>query len=82
VGHGLLDRQAADVETVNAASVGEILARAVVAGRSSFQPAFRLHWKQHFDAEEWLLIEWPNREPEPTNYSLSTVPADTCSPAD
>lgn len=33
VGHGLLDRQSADVETVNATSVGEILAGAVVAGR-------------------------------------------------
>src|SRR6266853_274027 len=32
VGHGLLDRQSADVETVNTAPVGEILASTVVAG--------------------------------------------------
>jgi SRSO17 transposase len=28
-------------------------------------------------AEEWLLIEWPEDEPEPTKYWLSTMPADT-----
>jgi SRSO17 transposase len=27
--------------------------------------------------EEWLLIEWPAGEPEPTKYWLSTLPADT-----
>ncbi len=27
-------------------------------------------------AEEWLLIEWPNGEAEPTRYFLSTLPAD------
>jgi len=27
--------------------------------------------------EEWLLIEWPKGEPEPTRYFLSTLPADT-----
>ena len=27
--------------------------------------------------EEWLLIEWPKGEPEPTKYWLSTLPADT-----
>lgn len=26
--------------------------------------------------EEWLLIEWPKGEPEPTRYFLSTLPAD------
>jgi SRSO17 transposase len=26
--------------------------------------------------EEWLLIEWPEREDEPTKYWLSTLPAD------
>ena len=26
--------------------------------------------------EEWLLIEWPKGEPEPTKYFLSTMPAD------
>lgn len=28
-------------------------------------------------AEEWLLIEWPKDEPEPTKYWLSTLPAAT-----
>jgi SRSO17 transposase len=27
--------------------------------------------------EEWLLIEWPKDEPEPTKYFLSTLPPDT-----
>ena len=27
--------------------------------------------------EEWLLIEWPRDEAEPTKYWLSTLPADT-----
>ena len=27
-------------------------------------------------AEEWLLVEWPESEPEPTKYWLSTLPAD------
>ncbi|MEF2074708.1 IS701 family transposase [Consotaella aegiceratis] len=28
-------------------------------------------------AEEWLMIEWPEGEDEPTKYWLSTLPADT-----
>jgi hypothetical protein len=27
-------------------------------------------------AEEWLVIEWPEDEDEPTKYWLSTLPAD------
>lgn len=27
--------------------------------------------------EEWLLIEWPKGETEPTRYFLSTLPANT-----
>lgn len=27
--------------------------------------------------EQWLLIEWPSGEPEPTKYWLSTLPPDT-----
>src|SRR3954464_11750176 len=30
--------------------------------------------------EEWLLIEWPDNEAEPTKYWLSTLPADTALP--
>lgn len=28
-------------------------------------------------AQEWLLIEWPRPEPEPTKYWLLSLPADT-----
>lgn len=28
-------------------------------------------------AEEWLLVEWPREEKEPTKYWLSTLPAET-----
>jgi SRSO17 transposase len=28
-------------------------------------------------AEQWLLVEWPRSEPEPTKYWLSNLPADT-----
>ncbi len=31
--------------------------------------------------EEWLLIEWPEAEPAPTTYWLSTLPTDTPLPA-
>lgn len=31
----------------------------------------------HPRQEEWLLIEWPRGEAEPTRYFLSTLPADT-----
>src|SRR5260370_42503479 len=27
--------------------------------------------------EQWLLVEWPREEVEPTRYFLSTLPADT-----
>jgi SRSO17 transposase len=39
------------------------------------RPAHRDYWKAEPHAEEWLLIEWPRQEPEPTKYWLSTVPA-------
>ena len=32
--------------------------------------------KPELISEEWLLIEWPAGEPEPTKYWLSTLPAD------
>jgi SRSO17 transposase len=36
------------------------------------------HRHQHpeYRSEEWLLIEWPEGEDEPTNYWLSTLPED------
>ena len=39
--------------------------------------AHRDDWRSEQHAEEWLLIEWPRGESEPTKYWLSTVPADS-----
>ena len=41
------------------------------------RPARRDYWKAEPNAEEWLLIEWPRGEAEPTKYWLSTLPAET-----
>jgi len=40
------------------------------------RPAHRDYWRSEPHAEEWLLIEWPTGESEPTKYWLSTLPAD------
>jgi SRSO17 transposase len=39
--------------------------------------AHRDYWSSELRAEEWLLIEWPKDEVEPTKYFLSTLPAAT-----
>src|SRR6185437_9084492 len=39
------------------------------------RPAHRDYEKAEPHAEEWLLIEWPRGEKEPTKYWLSTLPA-------
>lgn len=41
------------------------------------RPARRDYWQAEPHAEEWLLMEWPNGESEPTKYWLSTLPAST-----
>jgi SRSO17 transposase len=41
------------------------------------RPAHRDYEKAEPRAEQWLLIEWPRSEPEPTKYWLSTLPANT-----
>jgi SRSO17 transposase len=41
------------------------------------RPAHRDYWRSEPHPEEWLLIEWPAGESEPTKYWLSTLPADT-----
>jgi SRSO17 transposase len=41
------------------------------------RPAHRDYWQAEPHPEEWLLIEWPMGESEPTKYWLSTLPADT-----
>ena len=40
------------------------------------RPAHRDYWRAEPHAEEWLLIEWPKGEAEPTKYWLSSLPAD------
>jgi SRSO17 transposase len=40
------------------------------------RPAHRDYWRAEPHAEEWLLIEWPEGENEPTKYWFSTLPAD------
>jgi len=39
------------------------------------RPAHRDDWRRKPHPEEWLLIEWPQTESEPTKYWLSTLPA-------
>jgi SRSO17 transposase len=41
------------------------------------RPAHRDYWQAEPHPEEWLLIEWPKSEAEPTKYWLSTVPGKT-----
>jgi len=38
------------------------------------RPAHRDYEKAEPHAEQWLLIEWPRSEPEPTKYWISTLP--------
>ena len=41
--------------------------------RVRVRAAHRDYWRSMVRAEEWLLIEWPEGEPRPTKYWLSTV---------
>jgi SRSO17 transposase len=41
------------------------------------RPAHRDYKRTEPHAEEWLLIEWPKNESEPTKYWLCTLPAGT-----
>ncbi|MGY3639500.1 IS701 family transposase, partial [Bradyrhizobium sp. Lot33] len=42
--------------------------------RLRVRPAHRDYWLSEPHAEEWLLIEWPDDESEPTKYWFSTLP--------
>jgi SRSO17 transposase len=44
--------------------------------RLRVRPAHRDTWRAEPRAAEWLLIEWPQGEPEPAKYWLSTMPND------
>lgn len=41
------------------------------------RPAHRDYWQAEPYPPEWLLIEWPQGESEPTKYWISTLPANT-----
>ena len=41
------------------------------------RPAHRDYWQAEPHAEQWLLIEWPRNESEPTKYWISTLPPNT-----
>jgi SRSO17 transposase len=41
------------------------------------RPAHRDHQRAEPYPEEWLLMEWPKGESEPTKYWLSTLPGST-----
>jgi len=41
------------------------------------RPAHRDYWRAEPHPEEWILIEWPRGEAEPTKYWLSTLPPET-----
>lgn len=40
------------------------------------RPAHWDYWRNSLRDEEWLLVEWPEGESEPTKYHLSTAPVD------
>jgi SRSO17 transposase len=44
--------------------------------RVRVHPAHRDNLRAALRSEEWLIIEWPEREKEPTKYWLSTLPPD------
>jgi SRSO17 transposase len=44
--------------------------------RVRVQAAHRDYWLNEPRPQEWLLIEWPHGEKEPTKYWLSTLPED------
>jgi SRSO17 transposase len=44
--------------------------------RVRVRAAHRDYLRTSLREEQWLLIEWPLKEPEPTKYWLSTLPAD------
>ncbi len=41
------------------------------------RPAHRDYWQAEPHAEEWLVIEWPKGETEPTKYWISTLSPET-----
>jgi len=44
-------------------------------GQHRVRVAHRDYWSSEPRPEEWLLIEWPSLQAEPTRYGSSTLPA-------
>jgi SRSO17 transposase len=44
------------------------------------RPAHRDHWQRAPHPEEWVLVEWPEGENEPTKYWISNLPRTTKQP--
>jgi SRSO17 transposase len=44
--------------------------------RVRVRAAHRDYWRNELRPQEWLVIEWPEGEKEPTKYWLSTLPED------
>src|SRR3954463_10273801 len=44
--------------------------------RGGVRAAHRDYWRSELRPEEWLVIEWPEGEREPTKYWFSTLPED------
>jgi hypothetical protein len=68
--------QLVEHRTFNAVVAGSSPARLTIDSKR-LRPAHRDYWKAEPHAEEWLLIEWPQGETEPTKYWISTLPATT-----
>jgi SRSO17 transposase len=47
------------------------------SARVRVRAAHRDYLRTSLREEQWLLIEWPLKEAEPTKYWLSNLPADT-----
>lgn len=69
-----LPRQAWKTVTWREGTRGELQARFAAV---RVRPAHRDQKRSEPYPEEWLLIEWPAEEAEPTKYWLSTLPART-----
>jgi hypothetical protein len=57
--------------------IGNQASAAITICRPAGSAAHRDHERAEPYPEEWLLMEWPKGESEPTKYWLSTLPAST-----
>lgn len=69
-----LPKKAWKIVTWREGTKGELTSRFAA---QRVRPSHRDTLRAEPHAEEWLLIEWPEGEKEPTKYWMSTLPADT-----